>query len=436
MRHFTAFLDARRSEDGRGPQFYCVDMYPGLGLAFKEDLRHFTTWLEGGTSTTAGATAVPFTTQHLLVDDKNLCENDDRWQVFAHHGRAMIIRLLSLARISTLTLRLRCRFKVPPPPLCSHPLLDTLPTTCRTLTTLSLHLDTLDAMAAQALEEVLTHLRGLDALELRQEQPTDSDGNSAAATILRVAMDGKVSQIRRLKVRDFDLTTIDSENWDFLSANHTLKELVLYCDLGRRTLKHLASALKSNTGLQQLTVLDRTSEGGIAAFAEVLAVNTCLEELRFPEGQEIMDLDVLAATEGLRQNRTLKVLELPSLGLTPAGLQTVIEVVRYHNTALENVFLSWKFAMETFLVYRALDFHRALRAACQAHRVGVGASTKGHDSNANESVMRRFWPVLGWNHPTAKATVLFCEARVRAEIVAQSMRTMPTRKARKRPPSG
>ena len=87
----------------------------------------------------------------------------------------------------------------------------------------------------------------------------------------------------------FDLRTMDSQIWDLLSANHTLKELYLDFYLGRCNLDHLASAVKSNTGLRLVSLGDRTSDGGFTVFARVLTANTCLDELRLMSGLYELD---------------------------------------------------------------------------------------------------------------------------------------------------
>ena len=63
--------------------------------------------------------------------------------------------------------------------------------------------------------------------------------------------------------------------------------------MGIHTLGHIASALKSNTSLRRLSLWDGTGQRGLPAFAEVLAVNTCLEKLIFLGGQ-VVNLDLLA----------------------------------------------------------------------------------------------------------------------------------------------
>jgi len=163
--------------------------------------------------------------------------------------------------------------------------------------------------------------------------------------------------------------------------------------MGCHTLGYLASALKSNTGLRRLTLWDRTNKGGFAAFAGVLAANACLEELRFTGGP-FLDSDLRALAEGLRQNHTLKLLALPRVGSTPLGLRPLIEVVRYHNRALEELIVPFDLSSAQLLITAACRFHCAFHAACQAHHRVCGgfaaaAAATGHSSNA-ESALRQF----------------------------------------------
>ena len=451
LRQFTEFLDARgggseQQDCHGGLLFNRVLVFPRAGASFQGDLRHFQTWLEGrATSSTATATtAVRFPTKHLCLVVSNLTEHDERWQVLAQHGRAMLGHLLSLGRVTELTLHLDTMdHDVETASPLLPPFLEALPG-CQTLKRLSLFRRTFDADAAQALVQALPNLHGLDEIVLEQFQRTALDP-PIATIVLRAALDGNVSQVPCLEMRRFDFRTIDSEIWDLLSGNHTLKQLRLVGCVGRHNLEYLASALMTNTGLRCLTLWDRSSEGGFDAFAGVLAVNTCLEELIFNTSY-IVDSDLLAWSEGLRHNRRLRVLKLLRCGLTPTGLRPLIEVVRYHNHALEEVIVSFNFfSSEALLLNAACRFHCAFRAACQAHRVCGGAAAADDDDDAtitttgrstdSDSALRPWWPVLGSNHPTAKATVIFCEARVRAEIVAQSLQAM-SRNPRKRPLAG
>ena len=178
-------------------------------------------------------------------------------------------------------------------------------------------------------------------------------------------------------------------------------------------------ALKRNTTLQKLTLDDNTAQCRCGTFGEAMAVNASLEELRLLEGQ-VQESDLYDLSTGLRRNRTLKVLQLPEDGLTPQGLRPLVQIARYENSTLEKVFLPFRgFQVEQARLDLACHFHRTFRASCQALRAGGAADPR---DDAEASALQQWWPVLGSNHPTVKATVVFCVARVRAEVVAQSLR--------------
>ena len=211
----------------------------------------------------------------------------------------------------------------------------------------------------------------------------------------------------------FGLTTIDSGCWDLLSANRTLQELRLEGDLGVPAFEGLASALTSNTCLRELELCDRTSQGRCHVFAGALADNSSLEWLTFRE-LHIRESDMLDFSQGLRKNRTSTHLALLCEDLTPRKLQPLIETVRYHNDTLEHVGLPSDPVQEQRLLDAVCRFHFDFRVTCRTLQNGP--------TEQSEAVLRRWWPLLGSNYPTAKATVLFCVARVRAEVAARSFK--------------
>ena len=134
------------------------------------------------------------------------------------------------------------------------------------------------------------------------------------------------------------MSKIDAVCWDLLAENCTLQDIRLDGNLEYGTLMLLATALTCNTTLRVLELSDASTQAGFGAFAGTLTVNRSLEQLCFRKGR-ILTQDLLKLSEGLWWNRTLKVLELPSDGLTPERLQPLIQTVRYHTTSLDHVFL-------------------------------------------------------------------------------------------------
>lgn len=53
-------------------------------------------------------------------------------------------------------------------------------------------------------------------------------------------------------------------------------------------------------------------------------------------------------------------------------------------------------------------------------------------SNDAAVAFQKWWPLLGTNHPNAKATVLFCVMRFQAEVAAKSLRKAALSRQRKR----
>jgi len=257
----------------------------------------------------------------------------------------------------------------------------------------------------------IPHLR-LEDLSLHQDGLAAPDPTIASNTVRAVLQ----SDIARLALYRFDLTTIDSGCWDVLSVYRMLKELRLECDLGVQAFEHFAAALTSHTSLRELVLCDHTSQGRCHAFAGTLAVNASLERLTFGELQILDSDDLLVLSQGLRRNRTLIHLALSCNGLlTPQQLQPLIETVLYHNDTLQHLVLPSERLQEQHLLNAAYRFHCDFRIACQSLQDGTS-------TEPSEAIFRRWWPLLGSNHPTAKATVIFCVVRARAEVAAHSFK--------------
>ena len=175
--------------------------------------------------------------------------------------------------------------------------------------------------------------------------------------------------------------------------------------------------------LRRLVLTERTDQGGFGAFGEALEANATLTEFYFDKGR-ILESDLHKLSQGSRRNNTLEVLRLTPRGLTSQGLQPLIETVRYHNSTLGRLILPRQFVQEQSQFDAALNFHKAFRSACQVVREGGGgggAAAAAEPDDSDGAVFLQWWPLLGSNHPTVKATVIFCVARVRAEAVAHSM---------------
>lgn len=86
----------------------------------------------------------------------------------------------------------------------------------------------------------------------------------------------------------------------------------------------------------------------------------------------------------------IDLLALPRVGSTPLGLRPLIEVVRYHNRALEELIVPFDLSSAQLLITAACRFHCAFHAACQAHHRVCGgfaaaAAATGHSSNAESA---------------------------------------------------
>lgn len=185
---------------------------------------------------------------------------------------------------------------------------------------------------------------------------------------------------------------------------------------GRKYFRSPRAALDHNTSLKVLHLSDPYAQGRCGAFAGALAANASLEELHFFDAA-ILDSDLDELSNALRRNRTLKVLGLPREGFTAQGLQTLLETVRYHNSSLERVILPVRLGWRLRSLFdSACRFNAEFRCGEPSPpRVWGGAKRR----------RRGIWTLVALvgveqNHPTAKATVLFCVVRVRAEIVAHS----------------
>lgn len=440
LRNFAEFLDQEtrvHGNDGNGDGGsdnhsdhceVCVKIDPTTS---PNDLRSFAVWLDGRSRRSNGTStnSLRMNTTSLDIGVFGLQQDDERLQVLVQHGPTMFGHLVALGSPACLTLRLLCddeRISLPPGLLSSW--LNALPNDCARTRNLTLELQTFDASAAQTLVRVIPHLR-LGSLHLQQIQSSASSSSpQIASTILRAALNGELlSHTLALSLCQFDLSDIESDVWDLLSANRALKSLFLVGDLGVSTVANLASAVKCNTSLQHLDLSDHTTQGGLGAFADALAVNETLEELEIYSGR-ILESDLHDFSTALRRNRTLKLLRLPLNGLTAQGLKPLMETVRYHNNTLERVMLPPQkipsFPWQLSAMCSACQFHGAFRAACQAHH-SRGTVVTALDGDDADSTLRPWWPLLGSSHPTAKATVIFCLAQVRAETLARSMRVLP-----------
>lgn len=396
------------SENGGSRLHGHVSIDLGLGTRLDE-LRDFSAWLEGN----ALDPDFQISARQIRIRVHDLKEGHRLWPVLMQHLQSLLHNLLSLGDASALVLEMR--------PGCEPPrdlvpsLLDALPR-CGTLKALHLKLGTFDACTVQALMRAIPNLR-LDDLHLHQGRPRPGapERSNHASNIIRAALDGELSRLAWLTMHDFDLTTIDAGCWKLLSANRMLKKLRLECDLGVHAFELLASALTSNTSLRELVLCDHTAQGRCNAFAGTLVGNTSLKRLVFKEAH-VLESDLLDLTQGLRRNGTLRQLEFLCNGLTPPRLQPLIETVRYHNITLEYVGLPSELRQEQQLLDAACQFHRSFRIACQSLQDGTTVPS--------DAVFRRWWPLLGSKHFTAKATVLFCVARTQAAVAARSLKAV------------
>ena len=435
FRNFIEFLDRKAVVWGKDPfesdriRFHLVLMMLDQDTGL-DDLQGFAAWLneQVRASTTP---ALRFPTKQLILDIGFLEDGSETAYatipVLMRQGSAILGNLLSLVPASEVQLlETNGRFVVPPGLIAS--LLEGLPR-CGTLKSLFIELGLFDASTFQALGRVVPHLC-LDDLKLVQYNQDEDTDRETVPVMLRALLNGELSQTPKLNLRNFYFTTIDSGCWDLLSANPHLTELTLKGPLSVNTLEQIWSALKLNRALRKLVLSDYTAHNGFGSFGEALAVNAFLTDLCFEWGR-ILESDLPMLLQVLRRNRTLEVLKLSGYGLTSQELQPFLETVRYHNITLGRLILPREFVQLQLQVDAALNFHTAFRSSCQvvrenataaaANTINTTTTTGPYDDTA---VFRQWWPLLGSNYPTVKATVLFCVARGRAEIVAQSLRAL------------